>query len=121
VRATHYAAAITDAESCTFDEDAGASPIPAFPTRRSSDLDTVSYVTADGQTGTYGTFSIGADGAWSYTLDNSNPATNALDVSETSYEQFTLPVTDHQTASNAVVTITVHGTNDPPTIPHAES
>src|SRR5438876_1021557 len=39
----------------------------SFPTRRSSDL----------VAGTYGTLHLNADGSYTYTLDNSNPAVQA--------------------------------------------
>src|SRR6185436_7779632 len=78
--------------------------------------DTASFVTGD-VSGTYGSFSIDTDGAWSYTLDNSNPATNGLDKDETSYDVFTVTAQDDNSATDTdVVTVTVVGHNDAPTI-----
>src|SRR4029078_3440766 len=102
-------------------EDVSAASIAEGTAQAADPDDSVSYVTADGQTGTYGTFSIDTDGAWSYTLDNSLAATNALDVSETSFDLFTITVQDDQTSSTSVVTITVHGNNDAPTITDADT
>ena len=65
--------------------------------------------------GTYGTFSIDAAGHWSYALDNSRPATQALAAGATVTEQFTARVTDDKGAkADQVVTVTVNGTNDSP-------
>jgi VCBS repeat-containing protein len=65
--------------------------------------------------GTYGTFSINAAGQWSYTLDNSRPATQALAAGAIVTEQFTARVTDDKGAkADQVVSVTVNGTNDSP-------
>ena len=58
----------------------------------------------------YGTFTIDAAGVWIYTLNNSNPDVQALNVGDP-------PLTDSFTALTAdgsaqVVTITITGTND---------
>nr|NUR37597.1 hypothetical protein [Sphingomonas sp.] len=60
-------------------------------------------------TGGYGTFTMTAAGVWTYTLDNSNPAVQALDAGETRTDSFTV-TTIGGTAQ--VVTITIHGAND---------
>src|SRR4029078_1164362 len=112
---------ITDADAGSVTEDVTAASVVQGDAQAIDPDDSVSYVTADGQTGTYGTFSIDTDGAWSYTLDNSLSATNALDVSETSFDLFTITLQDDQTSSTSVVTITVHGSNDAPTITDADT
>jgi VCBS repeat-containing protein len=61
--------------------------------------------------GTYGSFSIDAAGAWTYTLDNSQPAVQALKEGETRTETFTVKSAD---GTPTTVTITVLGTNDGP-------
>jgi VCBS repeat-containing protein len=66
--------------------------------------------------GTYGTFTFspsGANGNWSYSLDNTKLATEQLSAGQTATEKFTLTSTDGTTTS---VTITVTGTNDHATI-----
>jgi T1SS-143 domain-containing protein len=69
-------------------------------------------------TGTYGTFAIDAStGQWTYTLDNSLAATQALKQGENPVETFTATVTDDHNATDTVtVQITVHGSNDAPVI-----
>jgi len=66
-------------------------------------------------TGTYGSVTIGADGSYSYTLDNSDPDTQALAQGEIVTDVFGYRVTDEFGAtSTASLTITITGTNDAP-------
>ena len=64
--------------------------------------------------GTYGTISVDpSTGQWTYTLDNSRAATQALNDGDTRTETFTARVTDEFGAySEQVITVTVHGSND---------
>ncbi|WP_300436207.1 Ig-like domain-containing protein, partial [Zoogloea sp.] len=62
--------------------------------------------------GLYGTLTLAADGAWTYTLDNSKPEVQALKEGETRPETFTVTSVDGTTTT---VSITVTGTNDGPT------
>ncbi|WFU15923.1 VCBS domain-containing protein [Bradyrhizobium sp. CB3481] len=57
----------------------------------------------------YGSFTMTAAGVWTYTLDNSNPAVQALNVGGTLTDTFTVTTVDGTTQ---VVTITIAGTND---------
>src|SRR5439155_21244091 len=63
------------------------------PTRRSSDL----------------SYTIDGSGHWSYTLDNSNSAVEALNVGGQLTDTFTVTTVD---GTAQVVTITIDGTND---------
>src|SRR5690606_26912025 len=64
-------------------------------------------------TGQYGTLTIGADGSYSYVLDNSNPAVNALNNGETLDEVFTYTLRDPDNATDmAQLTITIDGRTD---------
>ena len=63
--------------------------------------------------GTYGKFSIDANGNWKYELNNSDPKVQALGAGEKLTETFTVTTADGTTGT---VTITVNGTNDKPTI-----
>ncbi len=62
--------------------------------------------------GTYGTFSIKANGEWTYTLDNSKAATNALASGATAEDTLAIAAAD---GTAGTVTITVTGANDAPT------
>ncbi|MBV1691089.1 VCBS domain-containing protein [Novosphingobium sp. G106] len=65
--------------------------------------------------GSYGAFAIGADGAWTYTLDQG--LADKLAEGETKTETFTATVTDDKGATaTQAVTVTVHGTNDSPVV-----
>ncbi|MBV5303816.1 MAG: VCBS domain-containing protein, partial [Chlorobium sp.] len=66
---------------------------------------------------TYGTMAIDASsGVWTYTLNNTLDATQALKEGETVTQTYTARVTDDFGAYvDQTVTITIHGTNDIPT------
>ena len=70
-------------------------------------------ITAKTETGTYGTFTLRASGSWTYTLDNSKSATDALVAGARETDQFTLAASD---GAEAKVTITVIGADDSSTI-----
>ncbi|MFN6163585.1 MAG: VCBS domain-containing protein, partial [Planctomycetota bacterium] len=66
--------------------------------------------------GTYGSIQIAADGSYTYTVDNSNAAVQALRLtSQTLSETFTYRMADTAgLTSLATVTITIQGANDTP-------
>ncbi len=68
-------------------------------------------------TGTYGAITIAADGSYTYTVDNSNTAVQALRLSsQTLADLFTYEVVDAGgLTSLATITITIQGQNDTPT------
>ncbi len=66
------------------------------------------------EVGTYGTFSINANGVWTYTLDNADDDTNALAESTTVTDVFTVAANARPSATQDV-TITITGANDAPT------
>ena len=57
----------------------------------------------------FGTYTLTAAGLWTYTLDNNNPAVQALNVGQTLTDSFTVATIDGTTQ---LVTITINGTND---------
>ena len=61
--------------------------------------------------GAYGTFTLGTNGAWTYTALNSNPAIQALGVGQTLTESFTVRSTDGTTST---LVVTINGSNDAP-------
>ena len=77
-----------------------------------SDPDDTPTIEARDHAGTYGALNVLAGGAWTYTLDNADPDTNALDGGDTPdmvTDPFTVTASDGNTQ---VVTITVTGAND---------
>ena len=68
-------------------------------------------------TGIYGSISIAEDGAWTYTLSDVDPQTNALAAGETATDTFTYTIEDdHGAQSTTTITITINGSNDGPVI-----
>jgi VCBS repeat-containing protein len=65
--------------------------------------------------GTYGKFSIGTDGKWTYALNNNDPIVQALKDGDVKTETFTVKSTDGTTST---ITVTVNGTNETATIGH---
>ena len=62
----------------------------------------------------YGTFEVAANGEWTYTLDNTDPAVQALPAGATLTD--TITVTSEDGTDTQVITITITGTNDVATI-----
>ncbi|MGA0595765.1 VCBS domain-containing protein [Enterovirga sp. CN4-39] len=61
----------------------------------------------------YGTFTITADGLWSYTLDDTNPAVQALKAGQSTTDTFTVLSAD---GTQQTITVTITGSNDAPTV-----
>ncbi|MFC3174836.1 VCBS domain-containing protein [Novosphingobium bradum] len=57
----------------------------------------------------YGTFAVGADGQWTYVLDQANAAVDALNDGESLTDQFTVATADGQTVT---VAIAINGHSD---------
>ena len=60
--------------------------------------------------GVYGSLALAADGTWTYTIDNSLGATQALGADDSATESFAIGSLDGTAAS--AIAITVNGTND---------
>jgi VCBS repeat-containing protein len=70
---------------------------------------TFTSVKCDKSDGGFGTFTMTADGVWTYKLDNDNCAVQALNECDTLTDTFTVTTAD---GTEQVVTITIAGTND---------
>ena len=65
--------------------------------------------------GSYGTIALGADGSYTYTLDNANPAVQQLAPGDTLTETYSYTLTDKDSdTSTANLVITITGTDDLP-------
>ncbi|MEO0697295.1 MAG: VCBS domain-containing protein, partial [Pseudomonadota bacterium] len=73
------------------------------------DADEAAFQPQDDTEGDFGTFSLAANGNWSYQLDNDNPAVQALTNGETLSETFTVTSIDGTTQD---VTITINGVDE---------
>ncbi|RWF51862.1 VCBS domain-containing protein, partial [Mesorhizobium sp.] len=58
----------------------------------------------------YGTFTLAADGSWTYTADNTQAAIQQLGAGDTITDSFTAVSSDG--SDSQLVTVTIHGTND---------
>ncbi len=61
----------------------------------------------------YGTFTVTADGVWTYTLDNNNAEVDSKDAGETLSDSFIVLAED---GTQQTVNITINGVNDAPVI-----
>ncbi|TAN53603.1 MAG: tandem-95 repeat protein, partial [Methylococcaceae bacterium] len=76
------------------------------------DVDDSGFQGQSNVAGTYGTFTLASGGSWSYTLNNSAAAVQALAASDSKTDTFAA-VSSDGTASQAI-TVTVKGANDAP-------
>ena len=83
------------------------------PLKIDPQLDPMLDLEIDKVSGTYGTFTIGDSGVWTYELDNGDPNVNALDEGQTQTDSFVIKASD---GSQATVTITIIGADDVSTI-----
>ncbi|MEF8747646.1 MAG: cadherin-like domain-containing protein [Candidatus Accumulibacter propinquus] len=91
--------------------------ITAAQTLTVSDRDTGdAAITPQSNTaGSYGAFSIGANGAWAYALNNAASAVQSLGIGQSLSDSFTAVTAGGATQ---VLTVTINGTNDAPTASH---
>ena len=126
-----YDGALTDSDKATGkDADHGAELVYGVEAGKAESPDGVDFTTDGGDVsvrGQYGSLTIGADGSYSYTLDESSDFTagdgtqydrlDYLNEGETLTETFTIFVRDeHGAWASKEVTVTVTGTNDRPTL-----
>ncbi len=79
-------------------------------------LEPITVTSAGTYVGLYGTLVIGADGAYTYTLNEDNIAVNALDTGQRLVDTFAYSISDGLLSVASTLSITVFGTNDAPTI-----
>ena len=102
--------AVADVNSIT---EAAASVSGNVLTNDSLGADIPVTVHADKAVGQYGSLTLGSDGQYTYTLDNSNASVKALNTGESLTETFTYTVTDADgDTSTATLTITINGKDD---------
>lgn len=64
--------------------------------------------------GQYGSLIVNADGEYTYTLDNANPAVDALNDDETLTDSFSYRVSDGSSEATTTLAITINGSADVP-------
>ena len=91
----------------------GSVPVPRDPDVH----DVLSIQPMSNVAGTYGTLTLNADGTYTYTLNNSLPAVQALGAGERLLDVFTYTVRDNHGATGSnTLTVTINGTNDTPSV-----
>ncbi len=104
----------TTTGAVTEDDSAANSATGTLTITDEDENDTDPTITAQTDTnGTYGSFSIADDGVWTYTLDNTDADTNALDDGDDVTDTFPVTASDSNTQN---VVITISGDDDPPVI-----
>ncbi|MFY2570046.1 retention module-containing protein, partial [Achromobacter ruhlandii] len=79
--------------------------------------DTHTWSANDGGKGQYGTLTVDQNGKWTYVLDNDSDKVQALAEGQQVTDTITVTVDDgHGGKATQVITVTVTGTNDAPTI-----
>jgi LPXTG-motif cell wall-anchored protein len=103
------------ADTNTVKEDAAPNPVTGNVLTNDSDPDgnTLAVANAGTVTLTYGTLVINANGTYTYTLDNANPAVNAMNDGQIINDTFTYTVSDgHGGTASTTLTIRINGTTD---------
>ncbi|MFB2566926.1 beta strand repeat-containing protein [Rhizobium sp. IMFF44] len=101
----------------------GAAGVPvASGILSATDVDSDPSFTAQSNVATsYGHFTIGADGHWSYLLDNSNSAVQALNSTGNNTTLHDIVTVTTADGTSQQIDITINGTNDAPTITLVDS
>ena len=79
----------------------------------------LSFVAQASVAGTYGTFTLAANGDWTYSADNTQSAIQSLAAGATLNDSFT--ATSFDGSESQTVTVTITGTNDVPVIGTADN
>mgnify|MGYP003337819713 CR=1 FL=1 len=87
-------------------------PLTATGTLTVTDIDNgqAHTVAVNSTNTTYGSFSVDADGHWSYALNNGNATVQALTASQSLTDSFTVDSADG--TAHQLVSLTIQGTND---------
>ncbi|MDD2684802.1 MAG: VCBS domain-containing protein [Gallionella sp.] len=124
VNGTNDGAVISSANANGINADVGSvtedTALNTSGTLTISDVDAgqAAFQPQTGTVGAYGTFTLNAAGAWTFALNNTLPAVQALGVGQTLSETYTITSID---GTASTVKITVNGTNDAAVISTATS
>jgi VCBS repeat-containing protein len=81
-------------------------------TATASDIDVEPVTFSGSTTGAHGDFSIGPDGAWTYSIDPQDEAVEALADGDTLTDTFTVTASDGDDMDTAVVVVTIVGSSN---------
>jgi VCBS repeat-containing protein len=65
--------------------------------------------------GDYGSVTINADGSYTYSLDDTNPTVNGLNIGDSLTDDFGYTASDGSLSDSSTLTVTIHGDDDPAT------
>ncbi|HHQ4705553.1 TPA: VCBS domain-containing protein, partial [Aeromonas hydrophila] len=104
-----------DSATLTEDQTSGSTSLTANGQLSVTDVDTGEAVfqAQTGIVGQYGSFAVTADGAWSYSADNTQSAIQQLKAGDTLTDSFTVHSAD---GTAHTVTVTIAGSNDAPVL-----
>jgi VCBS repeat-containing protein len=116
INGTNDVPIIGGASTAAVAEDASTPNLTAGGTLTIADVDAgqSTFTSQANATGTYGSFTLAANGAWTYSASNAQAAVQQLGAGQSITDSFTAVSLDG-TASQ-VVTVTINGTNDVPVI-----
>ncbi|TKW79513.1 MAG: tandem-95 repeat protein, partial [Bradyrhizobium icense] len=89
--------------------------VASFRTGGTEGSGTAGVVGGAALTGAHGTLTLGANGAYTYAVNENDAAVQALNVGGTTTDTFNYTVTDGSSTDIATLTITINGANDAPT------
>jgi VCBS repeat-containing protein len=81
-----------------------------------ADVNTLTVLAPGTYRGVYGSLTIAANGVYTYTLNNTSAAVQALNAGQTAVDQFSYTASDGLATSASTLTINVQGTNDAPVL-----
>ncbi|MEB5966784.1 VCBS domain-containing protein, partial [Comamonas testosteroni] len=118
ITGSNDAPTISGASTGAVTEDAAQSSISGQLTKTDVDAtDTHTWSVNNGGKGTYGTFAVDSTGKWTYSLNNGDAKVQALAEGQKVTDSITVTVDDgHGGTATQVVTVTITGSNDAPTI-----
>jgi VCBS repeat-containing protein len=108
---------VANADNNAIDEDGVSATVSGNVLANDTDADTppsgLSVVDTGVRAGLYGTLTLNSDGSYSYVVDNTNAAVNALNDGDALQDIFSYTVTDGIGDDTAQLTITINGNTDP--------
>ncbi|MFF7398832.1 retention module-containing protein, partial [Achromobacter sp. NPDC008082] len=117
IQGTNDAPAISGAASGAVTEDAATSISGQLAVTDVDTSDTHTWSVSNDGKGQYGSFSVDANGKWTYNLDNASAKVQALAAGQQVTDSITVTVNDgHNGTATQVITITVTGSNDLPSV-----
>ena len=115
INGTNDAPVLSGVLSGTVTEDGAQTANGQLTTQDTDAKDTHTYTVVGNATGSYGSFTVDANGQWTYTLDNAKA--QELTANDTRTETYTVQVSDGKGGLDTKnITVSIKGTNDVPVL-----